>query len=142
MSNPDLVIIGGGPAAWSCAMTAINRSLTCIVVTAGSQRSGMTKAHLITNYPGLPDISGEELMEKMRSQAVGMGCVVMEGNARQVMPAGNGFMTLVGNDILQSSAVVLALGALLMGRRRRRCRIPGRCMFLCRLLFPFKTYAA
>ena len=111
MNNLDLVIIGGGPAAWSCAMTAINRSLTCTVVTAGTQRSGMVKAHMITNYPGLPNISGDELMEKMRSQAVEMGCTVMEGNARQIMPAGNGFMTLVGNDILQSSAVVLALGA-------------------------------
>lgn len=111
MNNLDLVIIGGGPAAWSCAMTAINRSLTCTVVTAGTQRSGMVKAHMITNYPGLPNISGDELMAKMRSQAVEMGCTVMEGNARQIMPAGNGFMTLVGNDILQSSAVVLALGA-------------------------------
>ena len=111
MSNRDLVIIGGGPAAWSCSMTAINRSLSCTVVTAGSHRSGMSKAHLITNYPGLPNISGEELMEKMRSQAVSMGCLVMEGNARQVMPAGSGFMTLVGNDILQSNAIVLALGA-------------------------------
>lgn len=111
MSNPDLVIIGGGPAAWSCAMTAINRSLTCTVVTAGVQRSGMTKAHLITNYPGLPNISGEELMDKMRAQALEMGCTVIEGNARQILPSGNTFMTLVGNDILQSSAVVLALGA-------------------------------
>lgn len=111
MNILDLVIIGGGPAAWSCAMTAINRSLSCIVVTAGSERSGMSKAHLITNYPGVPNISGSDLMEKMRSQAIEMGCQVMEGNARQVMPSGNSFMTLVGNDILQSNAVVLALGA-------------------------------
>ncbi|MBR1566639.1 MAG: NAD(P)/FAD-dependent oxidoreductase, partial [Oscillospiraceae bacterium] len=107
----DLVIIGGGPGAWSCAVTAINRGLSCTVVTTGKKFSGLTKAHLITNYPGIPVISGEELMDRMEKQARDMGTEVIEGNARQIMPSGDQYMTLVGNDILTSPAVVLALGA-------------------------------
>ncbi len=107
----DLIIIGGGPGAWSCAMTAINRGLTCAVVTTGKQFSGLTKAHLVTNYPGLPNISGEDLLDKMEQQARDMGCEVISGNARQIMPNGKNYMTLVGNDILDSQAICLALGA-------------------------------
>ena len=111
MASYDLLIIGAGPAAWSCAMTARQRGLTTAVACAQSTTSWLQRAERIDNYPGLPQISGKELLSRFRAQAADMGVVIIEQLARQIMPNSDGYMTLVGNDIIESRAIVLAMGA-------------------------------
>lgn len=111
MASYDLLIIGAGPAAWSCAMTARQRGLTTAVACAQSATSWLQRAERIDNYPGLPQISGKELLSRFRAQAADMGVVTIEQLARQIMPSGDIYMTLVGNDIIESRAIVLAMGA-------------------------------
>ncbi len=107
----DLIIIGSGPAAWSCALTARQRNLTCAVVSAEANAGWLVKAEQVDNYPGLPRVSGQEMLRIFRHQAEDMGVQIVTGVARQVQPLSDMFMTLVGNDILESKAVVLAMGA-------------------------------
>ena len=107
----DLLIIGSGPAAWSCALTARKRDLDCAVVVSGANAGWLAKAERIDNYPGLPGVSGQELLRIFRQQAEDAGAAVIAGVARQVQPLGDTFMTLVGNDVMESRAVVLAMGA-------------------------------
>ena len=107
----DLLIIGSGPAAWSCALTARKRDLDCAVVVSGANAGWLAKAERIDNYPGLPGVSGQELLRIFRQQAEDAGAAVIAGVARQVQPMGDTFMTLVGNDVMESRAVVLAMGA-------------------------------
>ena len=107
----DLLIIGSGPAAWSCALTARKRDLDCAVVVSGANAGWLAKAERIDNYPGLPGVSGQELLHIFRQQAEDAGAAIIAGVARQVQPLGDTFMTLVGNDVMESRAVVLAMGA-------------------------------
>lgn len=107
----DLLIIGSGPAAWSCALTARKRDLDCAVVVSGANAGWLARAERIDNYPGLPGVSGQELLRIFRHQAEDAGAAVIAGVARQVQPLGDTFMTLVGNDVMESRAVVLAMGA-------------------------------
>ena len=107
----DLLIIGSGPAAWSCALTARKRDLDCAVVVSGANAGWLARAERIDNYPGLPGVSGQELLRIFRQQAEDAGAAVIAGVARQVQPLGDTFMTLVGNDVMESRAVVLAMGA-------------------------------
>ena len=108
----DLLIIGSGPAAWSCALTARQRNLSVTVAAANSATGWLQKAERIDNYPGLPQVSGQELLRIFRHQAEDAGATVLPRLARQVMPLGKGgFMTLIGNDVTESRAVVLAMGA-------------------------------
>ena len=53
MASYDLLIIGAGPAAWSCAMTARQRGLTTAVACAQSATSWLQRAERIDNYPGM-----------------------------------------------------------------------------------------
>ena len=111
MSQCDLLIIGSGPAAWSCALTARQRNLTVTVAAAVSETSWLQRAQQIDNYPGLPGVSGQELLRVFRQQAEEAGAQVVAALARQVSPMGKGYMTLCGNDIIESRGVVLAMGA-------------------------------
>lgn len=111
MAYCDLLIIGSGPAAWSCALTARQRDLSVVVAAAESATSWLQRAERIDNYPGMPMVSGKELLSVFRKQAEDAGTQVLPHLARQVMDMGAGYMTLVGNDIVESRAIVLAMGA-------------------------------
>lgn len=111
MASCDLLIIGSGPAAWSCAMTARQRNLSVIVAAAESSAGWLQKAERIDNYPGLPEVSGQELLRIFREQAEKAGAEVVRSLARQIQPMGSGYMTLCGNDIIESRAVALCMGA-------------------------------
>ena len=69
----DLLIIGGGPAGLSAAMTARNRNLSVCVICGGAADSALYKAGHVTNYPGVPDVSGPALLETMTQQARDLG---------------------------------------------------------------------
>ena len=69
----DLLIIGGGPAGLSAAMTARNRNLSVCVICGGAADSALHKAGHVTNYPGVPDVSGPALLETMTQQARDLG---------------------------------------------------------------------
>lgn len=107
----DLLIIGSGPAALSCAMTACKRNLSVRVISAVNSTGWLQKADRVDNYPGMPAVSGRELLDVFTRQATDLGAQIMHGQARLVQPLGDTFMTLVGNDIVESRAVVLAMGA-------------------------------
>lgn len=108
----DLMIIGAGPAAWSCALTARQKGLTVAVAAAESATGWLQRAERIDNYPGMPRVSGRELLDVFRQQAIDAGVTVLPQQARLVMPMGpSDFGVLVGNGEVACRAVVLAVGA-------------------------------
>ena len=66
----DIAVIGAGPAGFSAAIQARKREKTVLVI--GEAGGWLSRAHSIQNYPGFIDISGAELLAKMREQAEAM----------------------------------------------------------------------
>ena len=66
----DVIIIGGGAAATSAAMTLKNRGKTFAVVANKAETGSLYKAEKITNYPGLPPMSGAEMTELFHQQLI------------------------------------------------------------------------
>ncbi len=104
----DLIIVGGGAAGCSAAVTARQRNLSALVLYAGDGALG--KAKWVDNYPGLPDVPGPELLKRLRDHALAMGAELQRGLVRRVMPLGDEFSVLAGNDIFSGRAVILAMG--------------------------------
>ncbi len=107
----DIAIIGKGPAGWSCAITARMRGLSATVIAPQNDTGWLRTAQRIDNYPGMPQVSGQAMLESFREQALAMGAEERHGLVRQVMPMGGHFMLLVENDVVEAGAVVLAMGA-------------------------------
>lgn len=107
----DVAIIGRGPAGWSCAMTARMRGLTAAVIGPLNDTGLLRSAERIDNYPGMPQASGSEMLDRFREQALELGAEERNGLVRQIMPMGDSFMLLVENDVLEAKTVVLAMGA-------------------------------
>lgn len=107
----DIAIIGKGPAGWSCAITARMRGLSATVVAPRNDTGLLNKLERIDNYPGLPRVSGSELLDSFRQQALSLGAEERTGLVRQIMPNGDHFLLLIENDVEECKAVVLAMGA-------------------------------
>lgn len=104
----DLIIVGGGVAGCAAAITARQRNLDTLVIYSGG--GALAKTRRIDNYPGFPQATGPELLEKLRSHAREMGAEFKAQLVRRVMPMGEGFSVLADNDIYEARAVILATG--------------------------------
>ncbi len=106
----DVLIIGGGSAATSAAMTLKNRGKTVAVVANRPETGSLYKAEKITNYPGLPPMSGAEMAELFHRQLVETGATMIEGRALSVMPLDESFGVAVGSDFYMARSIIITAG--------------------------------
>ncbi len=108
----DIVIIGAGPAGMEAAITAKIRNKRILLAgngpAGGSGKVG--KAHQVQNYLGLPDIGGEEMQSRFMAHLEQMGIAITPGKVASVYPMGDYFSLQLGEDIIESRAVILACG--------------------------------
>lgn len=113
-----LVIIGSGPAGWTAAIYAARAQLDPVVyegepvgtVLPGGQLMNTTD---VENFPGFPDgISGPELMEKMKAQALRFGVRVVSENVVEVDFSQRPFRIKPSySEEVRAQAVIIATGA-------------------------------
>lgn len=103
-----VLIIGGGPAGCSAAMTLRLRGEDVTVLYSGE--GALSRAKRVDNYPGLVQMPGEEMLTAFRRQAEEMGAVLRPGVARYIQRTRRGFTVLAGEDMIACDAVLLASG--------------------------------
>ena len=113
-----IAIIGSGPAAWTAAIYAARANLSPIVfegepvgtLLPGGQLMNTTE---IENFPGFPtQITGPELMERMRTQATNYGARVVSEMITGIELGKHPFrLTPSYSPPVDALAVVLATGA-------------------------------
>ena len=105
----DIAIVGAGPAGYSAAINARKRDKSVIIL--GRESGWLSRAHSIMNYPGFQDITGKELLLKMRNQAINMGSDLCEGTVHQILPIGDAFSLSIGSDFIDAKRVIICTGA-------------------------------
>ena len=105
----DIAIIGAGPAGYSAAINARKRDKSALVI--GQSGGWLARAERIDNYPGLPGVSGAQLLETMRAQAEAMGAQTRPGVVHQVMDMGGTFALSLGGDFVEARRIILCTGA-------------------------------
>ena len=106
----DVIIIGEGPAGISAALTLINRGKSVLIVSSGIGENPLYKAPVIDNYPGMPKVSGKELLEAMSKQVVDAGAGIVYGRALTAADMGGVFGVSVGADYYACKALIVASG--------------------------------
>ncbi len=104
----DVAIVGGGISGLSCALYTAQAGLKTVVFdTDKSQLKAISKVY---NYPGFPEgISGEELLQKMKNQAVRFDSQLVEQEVRHVENTGDGmFRVTTDEQQVESRYLVIA----------------------------------
>ena len=120
----DVLIVGGGSAATSAAMTLRNRGKSIAVVTNKPETSSLYKAEKITNYPGLPPMTGAEITALFRKQLEDTGATIIEGRTISVLPMEDSFGVAVGSDYYMARSIIITAGI------TREKLYPGEAEFL------------
>ena len=105
----DIAVIGAGPAGYSAAINARKREKSVIVI--GQNTGWLSRAESIENYPGMPGVSGQEMLKTMAEQAKNMGAELRGGVVHQVIAMGESFALSLGADFVEAKKVILATGA-------------------------------
>ena len=118
-SRPEnVVIIGSGPAAWTAAVYAARANLAPLVFEGEPVGTMLPGGQLMTtpeveNFPGFPTgVTGPELMERMRAQAMRFDVRVQSEAVRAVELGRHPFrITPNYSDPLEALAIIVATGA-------------------------------
>lgn len=122
----DIIIVGAGPAGISAALTARSRGKSVLVISNPYRQSGLYKAKLVENYPGMPSVSGAQMLDTMFAQLQAAAAEVKTGRALGAMKMGDAFSVSVGQDYYQGSAIIIAAGIV------QQSAYPGETEFLGR----------
>ena len=113
MEKIKCLIVGGGPAGYTAAIYA-SRADIAPVVYEGTQPGGqLTTTTDIENYPGFENgISGQQLVDTMRAQAVRLGAEVRNGAITSADLSQRPFRIVVdGTQEIEADTLIIATGA-------------------------------
>ncbi|MBD5133882.1 MAG: FAD-dependent oxidoreductase [Clostridiales bacterium] len=127
----DLLIVGGGPAGLTAAIHARARDKSVLVISNDPTASPLCRAPQMANYPGLPNVTGRELVERLLAQAKDLGAQFKQGRALSVMPMGKSVMVSVENDAVEGSNLILALGVSRAAPLKGEAELLGRGVSYC-----------
>lgn len=115
MKRNKLVIVGSGPAGYTAAIYAARANLEPVLFEgfysgpAGGQLMTTTE---VENYPGFPDgISGPELVERFRAQAIRFGTQVISEDIESVELRRHPFVAKGSKTHVEADSIIISTGA-------------------------------
>jgi thioredoxin reductase len=117
----DLIVIGGGPAGITAAVTAINRRLETLIIAEhwGGQTTYFMELEDAADIHGM--ITGEELLGRFRQQLDYLDFCRCYDRVIHVSPEEDHFTVLtIDGDRFEAQSLIIATGA-----KPRRLKVPG-----------------
>jgi len=111
----DVLIVGGGPAGATAGLYAARAGWSTAILDKGLTAGALGMSTKITNFPSVTDsISGGELVERIRAQAVGFGATILPGRITAAALSETSKTLFASEKLFRGRAVVVATGS--MGR--------------------------
>ncbi|MFM8600103.1 MAG: thioredoxin-disulfide reductase [Mycobacterium sp.] len=109
----DVIVVGSGPAGYTAAIYAARAQLRPLVFEGTSFGGALMTTTEVENYPGFrAGITGPELMDEMREQALRFGADLRMEDVESMSLAGPvKEVVLSGGETHRARAVILAMGA-------------------------------
>jgi thioredoxin reductase (NADPH) len=113
-----VIIIGSGPAGFTAAIYAARANLSPLVIASAPKGLQLPGGQLmftteVENYPGFPKgVTGPDLMDNMRKQALRFGTQILEEDVEEVeFKPGGPFRLRAGQEWFTARSVIVATGA-------------------------------
>src|SRR3984885_548115 len=118
----DVIVIGSGPAGYTAALYTARAQLAPLVFEGTSFGGALMTTTEVENYPGFRDgITGPELMDEMREQALRFGADLRMEDVESVsLDAPVKSVVTADGQTYRARAVILAMGA-----AARYLQVPG-----------------
>ena len=104
----DLVIIGAGPAGMAASVYGSRAGLKTLLLDNGAPGGKLIKTHLISNYPGVKELSGVDLATQMFEQSTSFGAEYAYGDVEKVDADKKVYLS--DGTVVEGKAVIVATG--------------------------------
>ncbi|PKP41942.1 MAG: pyridine nucleotide-disulfide oxidoreductase [Bacteroidetes bacterium HGW-Bacteroidetes-10] len=118
----DAIVIGAGPAGLTAGIYLSRARVKTLILNEGVVGGQMVLTHEIANYPGVESISGYQLANIMKKQALSFGCEIKSNIKIGDMDMNGNIKKVVLSDGTQftSDAIIITTGG-----RSRTIGVPG-----------------
>ena len=108
-----LIIIGSGPAGYTAGIYAARAGLNPVLISGNQIGGQLTMTSAIENFPGFANpITGNELMENMRNQALNSGVKIIEDKITEVDFVNRPFvLSSEKGNLYTTQSVIVATGS-------------------------------
>ena len=113
MERVKCLIVGGGPAGYTAAIYASRADISPVVYEGLQPGGQLTTTTDIENFPGFENgISGQQLVDTMRAQALRLGAEIRNGAITSADLSERPFrITVDGDKEIEAETLIIATGA-------------------------------
>jgi thioredoxin reductase (NADPH) len=118
----EAIIIGGGPAGLAAGIYLSRSRVKTLILNEGTIGGQMVLTHEVANYPGVESISGYQLGNIMKRQALSFGCEIKSNISVRDLTLDKEIkrVELTDGKVFTSDAIIVATGG-----RSRTLGVPG-----------------
>ena len=121
MEEYDLIIIGGGPAGLTAGIYAGRQGMKTVILEMMTGAGSGYMVPSMENYPGFDEISGKELLEKMRKQVEKHIPVNNMEEVKEIETNdSSGILLTTSKGEYKTKSLIISTGS-----RHRRLKVPG-----------------
>ena len=120
----DVIIIGGGPAGLSAGIYAKRAMMNALLIEKLGVGGQIMKTHLIENYPGFPEVSGMDLMQKMEEHVKKFDLDIKFTDVQQIKDGGDVKTVVTSEGEFETKSVIIATGT-----NPKKLGVPGETKF-------------
>jgi thioredoxin reductase (NADPH) len=122
----DIIILGAGPAGLTAGIYASRARMKTLILNEGTTGGQLVLTHEIANYPGVEPISGYQLANIMKKQALSFGCTIRSNVTVTAFDfsANPKMVEINGQERFLSKSVILTPGG-----EPRKIEVPGEAEF-------------
>jgi thioredoxin reductase (NADPH) len=108
----ELVIVGAGPAGLTAGMYAKRSEIDAVVLERGLPGGQLLNTDLIDDYPGLPEVDGRELADRMTKHATKFGLPIDTATVKGIKKLEDGDFRITTEEgpVYRAPAVLLTAG--------------------------------
>lgn len=102
----DCVIVGGGIAGLTASIYAVRGGLKTILIEKKQLGGQIVNSHNVSNYPGFLNISGYDLINKIKDQTISLGVEIVYDEVIEVLEN----EVLTKSTVYNTKTIILATG--------------------------------
>ena len=106
----DVLIVGAGMAGLTAAIYAGRAGKSVVVLESGVKGGEIVESGMVSNYPGVPDVSGADLMNIVAKQAESFGAKIKYEEVVEIKDCGDYKKVVTDEGEYEAKAVILAMG--------------------------------